>query len=132
MAARTVPLASTSTSAPQWTLSTQPSRVVSTSASKLLGTATCYLLGVVARRRTLVAVHAHPDDETIATGGILARYSAAGVRTVVVTCARGDLGETNGVDLSELSVGEARERELAAAMDLLGVSRVVHLGYLDS
>jgi N-acetyl-1-D-myo-inositol-2-amino-2-deoxy-alpha-D-glucopyranoside deacetylase len=45
------------------------------------------------RRQTLLAVHAHPDDETITMGGTLARYSAEGVRTVVVTCTRGDLGE---------------------------------------
>jgi N-acetyl-1-D-myo-inositol-2-amino-2-deoxy-alpha-D-glucopyranoside deacetylase len=43
--------------------------------------------------KTLLAVHAHPDDETITMGGTLARYSAAGLRTVVVTCTRGDLGE---------------------------------------
>src|ERR1700687_3509555 len=43
--------------------------------------------------KVLLAVHAHPDDETITMGGTLARYSAEGVRTVVVTCTRGDLGE---------------------------------------
>jgi LmbE family N-acetylglucosaminyl deacetylase len=40
-------------------------------------------------------VHAHPDDESSLTGGTLARYSAAGVRTILVTCtdgARGDAG----------------------------------------
>ena len=44
----------------------------------------------MASQRTLLAVHAHPDDETITTGGTLARYAAEGVRTVVVTCTRGD------------------------------------------
>ena len=43
--------------------------------------------------KTLLAVHAHPDDETITMGGTLARYSAEGVRTIVVTCTQGDLGE---------------------------------------
>jgi len=42
---------------------------------------------------TLMAVHAHPDDEASTTGGILARYSAEGVRTVVVTCTNGELGD---------------------------------------
>ncbi|MBV9546716.1 MAG: PIG-L family deacetylase [Chloroflexi bacterium] len=79
---------------------------------------------------TLVAVHAHPDDETITTGGTLARYSAAGVRTVVVTCTRGDLGWLNGVEADD--VGELRTRELEAALRTLGVSRLVHLDYLDS
>jgi len=38
---------------------------------------------------TLMAVHAHPDDEASTTGGILARYAAEGVRTVLVTCTNG-------------------------------------------
>src|SRR3984957_6027924 len=42
--------------------------------------------------RTLMAVHAHPDDEVISTGGILARYAEEGVRTVVVTCTDGSQG----------------------------------------
>ena len=40
-----------------------------------------------------MAVHAHPDDEASSTGGILARYSAEGIRTVVVTCTNGELGD---------------------------------------
>jgi LmbE family N-acetylglucosaminyl deacetylase len=79
---------------------------------------------------TLLAVHAHPDDETITTGGTLARYSAEGVRTVVVTCTRGDLGWRNGVEADD--VGELRQHELEAAVTKLGVSRLVQLGYLDS
>jgi LmbE family N-acetylglucosaminyl deacetylase len=41
---------------------------------------------------TLMAVHAHPDDESSSTGGVLARYAEEGVRTVVVTCTNGELG----------------------------------------
>ena len=48
------------------------------------------------RPLTLMAVHAHPDDEAISTGGILARYSAEGVRTVLVTCTNGELGDAPG------------------------------------
>jgi LmbE family N-acetylglucosaminyl deacetylase len=77
--------------------------------------------------RTLLAVHAHPDDETIATGGTLARYAAEGVRTVVVTCTSGDLGEGADPDIAAL-----RQRELRKAATVLGVSRLVNLGYLDS
>jgi LmbE family N-acetylglucosaminyl deacetylase len=76
----------------------------------------------VATQRTLLAVHAHPDDETITMGGTLARYSAEGVRTVVVTCTTGDLG----------AAAEVRARELEAASRVLGISRVVQLGYGDS
>ena len=46
-----------------------------------------------------MAVHAHPDDEASSTGGILARYSAEGIRTVVVTCTNGELG--NGREASK-------------------------------
>jgi LmbE family N-acetylglucosaminyl deacetylase len=41
--------------------------------------------------KTLLAAHAHPDDETITMGGTLTGYGAEGVGTVVVTCTRGDL-----------------------------------------
>jgi N-acetyl-1-D-myo-inositol-2-amino-2-deoxy-alpha-D-glucopyranoside deacetylase len=83
--------------------------------------------------RTLLAVHAHPDDETITMGGTLARYSAEGVRTVLVTCTTGDLGEVRDASLAkDGGVGALRERELEAATRTLGVSRVVRLGYADS
>jgi N-acetyl-1-D-myo-inositol-2-amino-2-deoxy-alpha-D-glucopyranoside deacetylase len=85
-------------------------------------------------QRTLLAVHAHPDDETITTGGTLARYSAAGVRTVVISCTTGDLGEVR--DPSLLSSGDGvaalRGRELDQAAQRLGISRVARLGYNDS
>src|SRR5271154_6319926 len=42
---------------------------------------------------TLMAVHAHPDDEASSTGGVLAKYSDEGVRTVVVTCTNGEFGD---------------------------------------
>ena len=45
---------------------------------------------------TLMAVHAHPDDEALGTGGILARYAGEGVRTVLVTCTNGELGDAPG------------------------------------
>jgi len=80
--------------------------------------------------RTLLAVHAHPDDESITTGGILARYAAEGVRTVVVTCTGGDLGEVSFDHLDAVSAVRARELESAARV--LGVSRLVNFGYADS
>lgn len=80
-----------------------------------------------------MAVHAHPDDECVTTGGILARYSAEGVRTVVVTCTGGEVGEISDLGLaSPANLGEVRARELAEALRILGVSRSVQLGYRDS
>jgi N-acetyl-1-D-myo-inositol-2-amino-2-deoxy-alpha-D-glucopyranoside deacetylase len=73
----------------------------------------------------LLAVHAHPDDESITTGLTLARQAAAGVRVVLVTCTRGEQGEVIPPELRYLS-GDAlavrREVELAAALSALGVS----------
>jgi N-acetyl-1-D-myo-inositol-2-amino-2-deoxy-alpha-D-glucopyranoside deacetylase len=83
--------------------------------------------------RTLLAVHAHPDDESITTGGTLARYAAEGVRTVVVTCTNGDLGEVrDGSESSTTSLADRRVAELWAACGILGVSRLEVLGYRDS
>jgi LmbE family N-acetylglucosaminyl deacetylase len=87
---------------------------------------------------TLMAVHAHPDDEVMSTGGILARYSDAGVTTVVVTCTNGELGDLPGgikpdderheIDL----VVKMRRDELDRACAILGVTHLVMLGYRDS
>lgn len=92
------------------------------------------MVSVARRPRTLLAVHAHPDDETLTTGGTLARYAAEGVRTVVVTCTRGDLGAVSAAARREPthSVADLRDRELAAALACLGVARHVQLGYADS
>src|SRR5919197_139105 len=83
--------------------------------------------------RTLVAVHAHPDDECIGTGGVLARYSAEGVRTVLITCTDGAVGEISDPALaSPENLAEVRARELDEAVRILGISRSVRLGYRDS
>lgn len=84
-----------------------------------------------ASRLTLMAVHAHPDDESTSTGGILARYALRGVRTVVVTCTGGELGDgPGGVKPGE--VAAIRRGELHRACTHLGVSHLELLGYHDS
>jgi LmbE family N-acetylglucosaminyl deacetylase len=90
------------------------------------------------RPLTLMAVHAHPDDEAIGTGGILARYSAEGVRTILVTCTNGELGDAPGglkpgdPGHDERIVVPLRRRELEASCEVLGVSHLELLGYHDS
>ena len=85
-----------------------------------------------------MAVHAHPDDEASGTGGILARYSDEGVRTVVVTCTNGELGDGPGgvkpgdPGHDEAAVASLRRRELEASCSVLGVSDLELLGYRDS
>ncbi|HEY7524444.1 MAG TPA: PIG-L family deacetylase [Candidatus Limnocylindrales bacterium] len=85
---------------------------------------------------TLMTVHAHPDDETIGTGGTMARAVAAGHRVVLVTGTRGELGEIVMPDLdtpdNHRRLGELRAVELEQAMGELGVAEWENLGYRDS
>lgn len=77
--------------------------------------------------RSLLLVHAHPDDESIGTGASMARYAADGVRVTLVTCTLGEEGEIVVDDLAQLAaakenrLGEHRIGELAAACEALGV-----------
>jgi LmbE family N-acetylglucosaminyl deacetylase len=90
------------------------------------------------RPLTLMAVHAHPDDEAIGTGGVLARYSDEGVRTVLVTCTNGELGDAPGgvkpdnPAHDETIVVPLRRQELEASCAVLGVDHLELLGYHDS
>lgn len=77
-------------------------------------------------RGGLVAVHAHPDDETLATGALLATFARAGLPVTVVTCTRGEQGEVIPADLAHLAgdgpaLAAHREAELADALAALGV-----------
>jgi N-acetyl-1-D-myo-inositol-2-amino-2-deoxy-alpha-D-glucopyranoside deacetylase len=87
-------------------------------------------------RPTLLAVHAHPDDETIGMGGTLAKAVAAGRRVVLVTGTRGELGEIVVPEMdtpdNHRRLGEIRAGELERAMGVLGVTEWENLGYRDS
>ena len=83
----------------------------------------------------LLAFHAHPDDEVISTGGVLARYSRQGEQVVVVTATDGAEGEIHNYDDPDLlkpGLAEMRAREIAAALSVLGVKHHEFLGYRDS
>ena len=90
------------------------------------------------RQLTLMAVHAHPDDEVLSTGGVLAGAAAEGIRTVLVTCTNGEQGDgPGGVKPGEPGhdpeqVRELRLAELRESVALLGISDVELLGYSDS
>ena len=78
------------------------------------------------RDSTWLAIFAHPDDESLACGGTLARLSDLGATVVVLCASRGECGFVTDPSLLENGdVGEARARELLAAGRVLGV-RVVH------
>lgn len=87
---------------------------------------------------TIMAVHAHPDDEVIGTGGLLARCADEGIRTVLVTCTNGEQGDgPDGVKPGEAghdpaAVREQRLAELRESVSLLGIEHVELLGYQDS
>lgn len=81
---------------------------------------------------TLVFVHAHPDDEASSTGGTIARAAADGHRTIVVLCTNGEHGSTP----DDLAAGETlvarRRAETERSAEILGVDRLIWLGYVDS
>jgi len=84
----------------------------------------------------LLVVRPHPDDESSATGGLLAYYHARGVRTGVVICTGGEEGEIHDPTLDPVAdrphLRAIRERELRQACALLGVAELRLLGYRDS
>src|SRR5690242_18298131 len=77
---------------------------------------------------TVVAFHAHPDDESLLTGGTLARCAAEGPRVVLLVATSGE----RGLAQESAGLGSRRVAELERAAELLGVARIVLLGYGDS
>jgi mycothiol S-conjugate amidase len=90
----------------------------------------------VAERLRLMAVHAHPDDESSKGAGTIARYVAEGVEVMVVTCTGGERGDIlnpalkNDPDVLR-DIAEYRRHEMARAVDVLGVEHR-WLGFVDS
>jgi N-acetyl-1-D-myo-inositol-2-amino-2-deoxy-alpha-D-glucopyranoside deacetylase len=81
--------------------------------------------------RSLLLVHAHPDDESIGTGATMARYAAEGARVTLVTCTLGEMGEIIPPDLRHLlpdELGQHRIVELERACAALGVTDHRFLG----
>lgn len=85
------------------------------------------------RKLKLLAVLAHPDDESLGFGGTLARYAAEGVETYLVTATRGEAGRfgERGKSGDPAEVGRVREDELHAAAHVLGIREVSILQYPD-
>lgn len=80
--------------------------------------------------RTLVFVHAHPDDEALLTAGTMARAAAEGHRVVLVVATDGAAGLTSSDYATDLA--STRAAELERSTRALGVARTVSLGYADS
>lgn len=80
------------------------------------------------RGRSLLAVFAHPDDESLACGGLLAACAESGVRVSLVCATRGEQGPTGAV---RTELADARTRELRAAGGVLGLTEVIQLDHRD-
>lgn len=84
----------------------------------------------------LLSIHAHPDDESSKGASTVARYHAEGVRTVLVCCTGGELGDVVNPKLDSQEVRDnltaVRREELAQAAKIIGFDEVVMLGYRDS
>jgi LmbE family N-acetylglucosaminyl deacetylase len=80
----------------------------------------------------LLAILAHPDDESLGFGGTLAKYAAEGIETYLVTATRGESGRFGLLARGDpVEVGRVREAELRAAAAELGIREVSVLGYPD-
>ena len=99
----------------------------------MLGGALGGMLGGMLRgARSVLFVHAHPDDETIGTGALMSELAARGVRVCLLTATRGERGEVVPGALSDLegtsALADQRERELRGATTALGVTERFWLG----
>ena len=84
-------------------------------------------------KQTLLAVMAHPDDETFGLGGTLALYASRGVEVHLVCATRGEVGSVSPEFLEDYSsIAELREHELLCAAEQLGLAEVYFLDYRDS
>src|SRR5688500_2419159 len=79
------------------------------------------------RGRSLLAVFAHPDDESIACGGLLARCADLGAHVAVVCATAGEAGPGGGAE----DLAKQRTDELRAAAAVLGISEIIMLGHAD-
>jgi mycothiol S-conjugate amidase len=88
------------------------------------------------KHRCLLAIHAHPDDESSKGAGTMARYADEGVRVVLVCATLGEEGHILNPRMDRPGIkermAEIREAELETACDILGVERIYQLGYRDS
>lgn len=83
--------------------------------------------------KKILAVFAHPDDEAFGPGGTLARYAAEGAEIHILCATRGEAGElhTNARKTKEMKVHHVREQELIKSAEVIGVSKVEFLDYID-
>jgi len=81
----------------------------------------------------LMAILAHPDDESLGFGGTLAKYAAEGIHVALVTATRGERGWRGEPDADPglTAIGQIRETELRSAATALGIDRLTFLDQID-
>lgn len=87
----------------------------------------------MAEQLRLMCIFAHPDDETLGAGGILAKYAAEGIETYLITATRGERGWAGKPEHrpSMAELGRIRESELRCAASVLGIREVIFLETID-
>lgn len=84
-------------------------------------------------KKTILAVLAHPDDESFGMGGTLALYAERGVNVYLICATRGEVGEMDEKYMQGFnSIAERRESELRCAAEKLGLADIYFLDYRDS
>ncbi|MDO8451293.1 MAG: PIG-L family deacetylase, partial [bacterium] len=82
--------------------------------------------------KTMLLVFAHPDDESLATGGTIAKYVRAGWKAHLVSATLGEAGSTGPYgEITPERLSDIRRKELEEAQKLLGISSLTFLGYRD-
>ena len=82
--------------------------------------------------RTILAVFAHPDDESLACGGTLARAADAGARIILLCATRGERGSISDPALvPDGDLGRVRADELREAAEVLGIAKVLIFDHPD-
>ncbi len=81
---------------------------------------------------TIIYVHAHPDDETGLTSGVMALAAQRGHRVVEVFCTNGDHGERHDQSVTDAQCVAVRKKEALASAQIIGIDGVYWLGYKDS
>lgn len=80
--------------------------------------------------KQMLLIFAHPDDESFALGGTISKYAEQGVKITLVAATKGEAGKVAGICKPE-ELGAIREKELRSAADVLGITKVIFLGYRD-
>lgn len=78
----------------------------------------------------MLLIFAHPDDESFALGGTIAKYAKQGVNITLAVATKGEAGKVAGICKPE-ELGHIREQELQRAAGVLGIKNVIFLGYRD-